>query len=194
MSRKSWFTLFTTVALILCSTIPALAQEGGEADYMKLIQPGEHHKHLDAYAGTWNVELKMYQAPGAEPMVSNATSTFEWILQGHYMTEKLEGDMMGMPFQGMSLFGYDNFRKEHVSLWVDNFSTALITAKGSCNAEDMQTVMEGTMDDVMSGTKDKWYKTVTTMPKDGKFTMQMWMKGPDGKEFMNMVATYTKKS
>ena len=123
MSRKPWFTLLASLALTLCIALPALAQESGsEADMMKLMSPGDHHKHLGAYAGTWSVELKFFPGPGADPVVSNATSEFNWILNGHYMTEDLKGDMMGMPFEGKSVFGYDNFRQEHFSLWIDTFS------------------------------------------------------------------------
>jgi hypothetical protein len=53
----------------------------------------------------------------------HATCTNTMILGGRYQQSMIKGNMMGMPFEGMGLLGYDNAQKLFYSTWVDNMGT-----------------------------------------------------------------------
>ncbi len=61
-------------------------------------------------------------------------------------------ELGGMPFEGLSIVGYDNAKKVFVSSWVDNMGTGIMN-------------MEGTWDPT---TKSINFKGVTVEPTTGK--------------------------
>jgi len=44
------------------------------AAYMELSKPGGEHHRLEALAGTWDKEIKVWSAPGASPITLKATT------------------------------------------------------------------------------------------------------------------------
>ena len=103
------------------------------------------------------------------------------------------GDMvMGMPFAGTSIFGYDRFNDEYFTFWIDNMGTGYMTHRGTADASGKVITMEGTHDDFWTGEKDKWSKMVTTITSDDAHTTAMFVKGPDGNEFKTMEIVYTR--
>ena len=49
------------------------------------------------------------------------------ILGGRYLEQRYEGTMMGQPFSGIGVTGFDNYKKKFVSTWVDSMGTAIMT-------------------------------------------------------------------
>ena len=47
---------------------------------MKAATPGEAHRKLDQFTGTWKAATKHWMQPGAEPVVGKGTMTNTWIL------------------------------------------------------------------------------------------------------------------
>src|SRR5678815_2151756 len=95
--------------------------------------PGAEHKKLEPFVGEWNAEVKMWMAPDAPPTVSKGTAKSAWILNGRFVQEDFTGEMMGKPFKGMSLTGYDNVRQKYRSVWVDDMSTTIVTSEGDAD-------------------------------------------------------------
>jgi hypothetical protein len=158
--------------------------------YMKLIQPGEHHKHLGNLAGKWKTSGKM-MTPGQPPIEMGGTMEASWILGGRYLQELHTGSFMGQPFEGRSLDGYDNMTKEYFSTWVDNMGTGVMVFRGSC--DDPCKVLTETAEgpDPMTGNVVK-SKNVTTFvdPDTYRFEMYMVGAGKDGQDtkIMEMIA------
>src|SRR3569832_401364 len=69
---------------------------------------GEPHKMLAKGAGTWDAEVTMWMADGSPPTKSTSSSVNTMLFGGLYQMSKHSGNMMGMPFEGMSIAGYDN--------------------------------------------------------------------------------------
>lgn len=195
----------------LVSTAPALSQyeksekqregteakEGGEDEmmlaWMKMGAPGEHHKHLEAFVGHWETVVKFRMAAEAPWMESKGTSTLKWVLGGRFLMEEVESEMMGQPFHGLGYSGYDNFRKQYVSLWMDSMMTGVHTSTGTCDTSGKVFTYHGKTDDPMTGERDKPYKMTLRVVNPDKTVTEMWMNGPDGKEFMSMEIVYTRK-
>jgi hypothetical protein len=160
--------------------------------WMKYASPGEHHHLLDGSVGKWEHKVTMWMAPGAPPTESTATSTAAWSMDGRWMEETFDGSMWGMPFKGRNLLGYDNFRNEYVAIWMDNLSTAPMISRGTYDPATKTMTMIANVDDVMTGTRDLPVRQVLTIHDATHTTMEMYMPGPDGNEFLTMRIEGTK--
>ncbi len=154
--------------------------------------PGANHKKLDALVGEWKAEVKYATTPEAPPATSNATAKATWIMNGRFVQEEFQGEMMGKAFRGMSLIGYDNQKQKYTSLWVDDMHTALFTADGTTSDDGKVITFGGKMDCPITGQKDLAYKQVLRIVSPDKhvFTMYDPLKGGDA---VAMEITYTRK-
>ncbi|HSU29531.1 MAG TPA: DUF1579 domain-containing protein [Chitinophagaceae bacterium] len=153
---------------------------------------GEPHKMLAKCAGTWDGDVTMWMAAGAPPSTSKTTSVTTPVFGGLYQESKHSGNMMGMPFEGMSIMGYDNMKKEYFSTWIDNMGTGIYVFTGQWDDASKKLTMTGTMK-CMNG-QDGTMREVFTMTDDDHQTLEMY--GPDpqtGKEYKNMEIKYTRK-
>lgn len=156
--------------------------------------PGEQHEMLANRVGTWTVAGKAWDSPDAEPMLFTATSTIKSVMDGRYFLEKVEGPgfMGGPPFEGRSIFGYDNITKTYFSFWFDNMMTGVARYEGT--ATDDGRTIHYTVDtpDPMGG-KYKQVRAVDRMIDDDHGVFTMYDTTADGDEFIAMEITVTRK-
>jgi hypothetical protein len=165
---------------------PAAAEPDHEAmmkKWAEIATPGPQHKGLEGFVGEWEVASKWWMAPGAPPMESKGTSKVHSILGGRYVQEEHTGEMMGKPFNGIGITGYDNFKKKYVSFWIDDAGTGMYTSEGTADAAGKVFTFVGKMDDPMTGEKDKTVKFILTIVGADKrlFEMHEPAKGKDSK-------------
>jgi hypothetical protein len=182
--------------MVAMSLVPAAAfgqdmsPEQQEA-MMKAITPGEHHKHLAQFAGTYTYTSKMWMAPGAPPQESAGKSEAAMILGGRYLQDSVKGEYMGMPFEGMAWTGYDNINQEYKFVWIDNFGTGVTLATGKCSDAGKTITFEGKapypgMPDGMP------FKEVLRLVDAKKHVMEWYMPSENGDMFKTMEITYTR--
>ncbi len=172
-----------------------LAQEGMEMTaeqkaWMDYMTPGKAHQMLAEGVGSWKVHTKMWMDPSAAPMESDGTSQAEMILGGRYLQSTFSGTMMGMPFEGISITGFDNAKKEFFNTWIDNMGTGLAYATGKYNEAANAIEFKGMMVDPMTG-KDSPFREVFKVIDQKKMVMEMYWE-MDGKEFLGLELTYTR--
>jgi hypothetical protein len=159
--------------------------------YMKAGTPGAPHKAMAASVGSYEAKVKSWQAPGQPPTEESATATRSMSLDGRVRVEDFKGSMMGMPFTGHGMQGYDNVTGKYWSTWNDSMSTGIMLSEGTCDAKNACT-FKGSWNDPVKKTKvtsrmaSKWTSPTTEV-------FEMWGPGKDGKEFKMMEITYTKK-
>ena len=184
----------------LAASVPASAQEKTMTPEMKQMMemmekygaPGKEHEYLKKYAGTWDIEMKSWEKPEAEPMVSQGTMKGEILFGGRYLKTAFESTMMGMPFKGMQLVGYDLFQKKYVTVWIDNMSTAFAPTTGMLDMAGKVLTETGVWPDPSTGGTSK-VKIVTTWLADGKYKFEMFMVGPDGRDMKWMEMNAARK-
>lgn len=155
------------------------------------MTPGEHHQWLASMNGTWDATVKMWNAPDQPPSESKAVTKNEMILNGLYQRSSHNGNMMGMPFMGESITGYDNFKKEFIATWIDNFGSSIMLMKGQYDKEANALTLYGSMADPASGKDMNVKEVITILSKDShKFEMFMMM---GDQEMKNMEIVYTRK-
>src|SRR5205085_6861885 len=112
------------------SATPGGAMDPQMAEMMKMAAPGPQHLALKPIVGKWKVSTKSYMAPG-EPTVSEGSCTNSMILGGRFVQQIVKSTMMGMPFEGMGITGYDNMQKMYTFTWLDNMGTQTMSGTGT---------------------------------------------------------------
>lgn len=163
------------------------------ARWMEAAMPGEHHDHLKPLAGEWTTKSKFRMAADQPWMESAGESSIRWVLSGRFLLEDVKGDMGGQIFEGMGLYGYDNYRKEYNSIWMDSMGTSYTPATGQCDASAKTFTYIGTYDDPGKDQKGVKYRIVKKVVDDKSFVMEMHSPGQDGKEFLSFEIAYTRK-
>lgn len=185
--------LSTSVVFIcLCSYFTQAQSDAAEKAWVAYKTPGDVHKMLATDAGEWKTETTSWMSPGTEPVKSSGVCINKMIMDGRYLESSYKGDMMGMPFEGKGITGYDNAKKIIVSTWIDNFGTGVTYMEGNWDAATKSTISKGKFVDPESG-KDMEMKEVYKIIDDKSRIMEMYMTMPDGKEFKTMEIKYTRK-
>ena len=118
------------------STLPPGWTEQDMQAVMLAGTPGEMQARLAKDAGTWHGEMTMWMIPGAEPVISDCSSTVTTIMDGRYTRIETASEMPGMgPFTGLGVNGFDNVSQKFVSTWIDNHSTGIMTGVGTLSAD-----------------------------------------------------------
>lgn len=190
------------VAAVMVFAIGASAQEKKAPDmtpeqaammqaYQKAGTPGPQHKMLASTAGTYDLKIKSWHEPGGAPMEDTGTATRKMILDGRVLVEDMSSKMMGMPFAGHGMHGFDNVTGKYWVLWMDSMSTGVMVSEGTCDEKGACTYT-GSWNDAMTKAPVKARMKVTpTGP--GSVLFEMWGPDPKGTEFKMMEMTYTKK-
>ena len=204
MSKKMWSLLSMGCAMALLLVAIAQADEqkmddaamkdaAMKAEMAKMAEwttPGAEHAVLKVLEGNWNVSSRFWMKPGDKEEKSTATSSFAWILNGRFLTQKYMGNWAGQPFEGQGTVGYDKIRKEYVSTWLDNMSTGMSVGKSQFDAKSKTFAETGNYSCPITGEKDKWYRSEWTIKSDNKTIYSMWTKDEKGKEYKTMELTY----
>ena len=197
--------MFVVVLATLLSSVgvpQAAAQEPSEPQmtpemqaememWMKLAQPGQHHEHLAPFVGTWKGDVTSWMAPNAEPMVDEGTAEVSWIMGGRFLEWKLSGNFGGVPFEGLSLEGYNNGDQRYEAIWIDNFGTLIHYYSGACSDDGIRRKMETTFTDPMTG-GTIFYRSEYTWKDDDHYTFTAYMDKGAG-EFKNMEIRWTRQ-
>lgn len=173
------------------------AQESAEdkpmmEKWMKYATPGESHKFLAQREGEWEFSGKMWMKPGAPATDSKGTAKGKVILGGRYLKFFHKSMIMGMPFEGIGIEGYDNHLEKFFSIWIDNMGTGILKSTGNLDKTGKILTDVGEMDDIMTGGKVKMRTIITIISKD-EFSMIIYNTGSDGKEFKSLELVYTRK-
>jgi len=177
-------------ALACLAAVPGSAQTS-EQDQAKAMEAytkagavTAHHEALKYFAGRWKVESKMWAVPGAPPSESVNTNVGEMIMGGRYVRLAYQGQMMGQPFEGLQISGYDNLAKAYRTFWIDNTSTSFYLLKGTYDAAKKTYTFTGRWADPVGG--ETPVRMVIRIVSPDVYESETYVALPDGKEFMTM--------
>ncbi len=179
---------------VLCLTAFTKLQSQDDAAmkaWQNYMTPGDVHKMLATSDGTWNEDITMWMAPGMAPTKSTSIAENKMILGGRYQQSTHKGTFNGMPFEGISLLGYDNAKKIFVSSWVDNMGTGIMQMQGNWDPATKTILFTGSSVDPMTGKDMAVKQTFSLIDKDTQ-KMEMYMM-QNGKEFKTMEIKLTRK-
>lgn len=158
--------------------------------WMAAGTPGTPHELLGRMVGSWEVRGRMWME-GPEGPVSESRGTVEtrWLLPGLWVQDEVEMEMMGRPFRGYGVSGYDNLKKKYVAMWCDSSSTALLTMEGNLDAGGKTLALFGVANDPVMGEQDKLMGYVTHFEDADhhRFEIRDYALAPEGVRTMELL-------
>jgi len=196
------FTSITLTCLcIVMTTLPVLAKDKKSEKqmdpqammetYKKLSTPGEPHKQLASLAGSWTTKTKQWMEPDKPAMESTGSVEMKTLLDGRFLQQEFSGDMMGQPYSGIGISGYDNLRNRYVSTWIDSMGTGIFMMEGTASADGKTITLKGQHD--VPGGGHMTHRAVWNIVDDNTQTFDMYGTHHGGKEMKMMEITYTRK-
>ena len=150
-----------------------------------------HHLAMKAAAGTWDAVVKMYMEPGKPPAQSTGTEVNTLVAGGFWMKTEFKSEMMGAPFEGHGLFGYDTHKKAHVGSWVDSMGTWMGVSRGPCGKDCAEVTCD--MEGYDEKGKKATYREVSTQKDADHRFMTMSIRKKDGKFMKIMEIEYIRR-
>jgi hypothetical protein len=112
---------------------------------------------------------------GPAQSTSKATARVDWVIEGRWIGERLEGQLFGAPFESFVLRGYDSYAKNHVVATVQSLDTALLVARGVVvDPQGKVSALYGTLDEYTTNELGKPFKAVTRLIDANRYTLEVW--------------------
>ena len=181
------FFMVSTAGMPLFGQQPSEEEQKMMEKWKAYATPGENHKYLEYFSGKWEAVTKSWMKPGTEPIINKNDVKSKMILGGRYLKSSYKGTMMGMPFEGIGITGYDNFKKKFISIFMDNTGTGIYEYSGTLDQTGKIRTETGVWDDIGTGGKSR-VKMVTKIIDGNTYSFEMFMlnEGPQGDEFKSM--------
>lgn len=144
---------------VLLAAVPAAAQVPATPEerqriaeqVMAAAQPGPEHAELMKLAGTWDVEATFWPSPGAEPVRATFPAENQAMLGGRFLVSRASGELMGMPAEALTIYGFDRRHQRYTIVGFDSYGTYYVTAAGAMDPATRTVAMQGTDDDPITG-------------------------------------------
>jgi hypothetical protein len=159
--------------------------------YKKLATPGEPHKLLASLAGSWTTTTKEWMEPGKPPTESTGTAEMKMLLDGRFLYQEYNSQMMGQPFSGVGIDAYDNLRKKYVTAWVDTMGTGIFIMEGTASADGKTITLRGQHGEPGGG--QMTHRAVWKIVDNNTQTFDMYGAHGHGKEMKMLEIAYTRK-
>lgn len=160
--------------------------------WMKAAAPGEMHTHLQKSVGVWEGQVKMWMDPSAPPQESTCTTVITSTMGGRFTRSETKGTMMGMPFEGFGVYGYNNTTKKFESTWCDNLGTMMMNFTGEMAADGKSITWNAKFMDPATG-QESFMREVEKHTGENTMVLEMYGPGPDGKEAKMMEINYKRQ-
>jgi hypothetical protein len=195
----------TLIALtILCLVVSAslvLAKEEKQQKQMdpqammevwkKLGTPGEPHKLFSTLAGSWTTTTKEWMVPGKPPTESSGTAEMKMLLDGRFLYQEYNGQMMGQSFSGIGIDAYDNLTKRYVTTWIDSMGTGIFIMEGTASSDGKTITLKGSHPEPDGGKMT--HRAIWKIVDSNTQRFDMYGAHNGGKETKMMEIAYTRK-
>lgn len=138
----------------------------------KFTQPGEAHKVLDRFLGTWRVETSLIM--GGKPSKAEiGEQRCGWLIKARWVECRLTGQLLGKPAESVTVIGYDNFKMSYRVMMISSIDTAMNTSEGDMDPGGKLLLTYGTLDEYLTGEHDKMVKYVWRFETPDTITMEV---------------------
>ena len=193
------FSVTTLCVALMVS--PALAKEKKHEKPMdqqammelwkQLGTPGEPHKLFATLVGSWTTTTREWMEPGKPPMESTGTAEMKMLLDGRFLYQEFNGQMMGQSFNGIGIDGYDNMRKKYVTAWMDSMGTGIFFMEGTASPDGRTITLRGSHPEPGGGKMT--HRAIWKIINADNQTFDMYGSHHGQKEMKMMEIVYTRK-
>ncbi len=184
-------SLALTLTLLL--PLPAIAQTASD----RLAAPGPEHAWMDPLVGTWDVAMRVWPGPGAEPFsIPGMTAERNLVLGGRYLREVLRGGD-GTPMREATL-GYNRLDGRFELVTVDSFEPGQMVYLGRGDATAGQIDLYGTSTEAGMGAeptgraRDLKFAFVTETPDSN--VQRIFVRYPGGSQYLFAEQRFTRRN
>jgi Protein of unknown function (DUF1579) len=159
---------------------------------LKAGAPGPNHQLLAALKGRWSVTTQMWMEPGAPPEVSKGKAVNKLLLDGRFLQGDHFGEVMGMPFHGIGVTGFDNLAQRFTATWIDSMGTSILLLTGTYDSAAKTFTYTGEMEDMLKpGTRVKVRETLKVLGPDAH--VMEWYETRGGQEAKTLEVAYARQ-
>lgn len=151
-------------------------------------KPTKHHAMLERTAGTWKTTMDM---PTMGVQGSPGTVTRRMVGK-FWQVDTYEGEMMGMPFHGLGVTGYDSEKQKFIGMWVDSMGDRMTTFEGVYDEGKKTLRFEVPGRDPMTG-REQLELHETEFIDDDQFVFRMLWPTESGEKQVVMTIRYERK-
>lgn len=159
--------------------------------WRELAAPGEPHRLLAGRAGSWKTTSRHWMEEGKPPREFSGSCERRMILGGRFLQEEFSGEMMGSPFTGIGVIGYDNQSRKYVSTWMDSMSTAIFFFEGTGGRDGRTITLESRFNDPAKG-HGKWRLVKRILDEDTEVAEMRMIYEGGGEERFETIYTRMK--
>jgi len=159
--------------------------------WKKMAMPGEPHKLFATLAGSWTTASKEWMEPGKPPTESTGTAEIKMLLDGRFLYQEYNAQMMGQPFTGIGIDAYDNTTKKYVTAWMDSMGTGIFIMEGTASADGKTITLKGSHPEPDGGKMT--HRAVWKIVDNNNQTFDMYGAHKGGKETKMLEIVYTRK-
>jgi hypothetical protein len=150
-----------------------------------MSQPTQQHEWLQKHVGTWDAAVSGSMGE------SSGTCTYKAGPGGLWLVSDFDAPIMGMPFQGMEVLGFDPSDSTFNSVWVDSMTTTATLMKGTYDKDTKTLTLRG--ESVGPDGSKTPMTNVTRYPDADHMVFEMKGPGEDGKPMTYMTIEYTRR-
>lgn len=155
--------------------------------WMAAGTPGPMHEKMAWFVGKWDAEVESNHDGMTDRSTGSMVTEPMW--DGRFNKSKFNGAMMGMPFEGIAIAGYNNAAKRFETIWVDSMMTAMSFSTGTVDAagKKFSFTSEG-----MCPVRNKMItcRTVETITGPDSYVMEFYHPNREDKEELAMTIRF----
>ena len=194
------YILFTSLCLVVTTSLAVAKDKKPEKQmdqqammelWKKLGTPGEPHKLFASLAGSWTTTTKEWMEPGKPPTESTGTAEMKMLLDGRFLYQEYNSQMMGQPFSGIGIDAYDNLTKKYVTAWMDSMGTGIFLMEGTASADGKTITLKGSHPEPGGGKMT--HRAIWKIVDNNTQTFDMYGAHRGDKETKTLEITYTRK-
>jgi Protein of unknown function (DUF1579) len=159
--------------------------------WKQLGTPAEPHKLFATLVGSWTTTTKEWMEPGKPPMESTGTADMKMLLDGRFLYQEFNGQMMGQPFNGIGIDAYDNMTKKYMTAWMDSMGTGIFLMEGTATPDGKTITLRGSHPEPGGGKMT--HRAIWKIIDADNQTFDMYGAHHGQKETKMMEITYTRK-
>lgn len=186
--KTFWMICAGLLIAVGIGLVPALSQDMGEAEgegedtsaedmeaWKKLQEPGDAHGLIGKMVGDWDMNFKMWMAPGADPVEMAMKTTFEPRYGGRFIVGEYVMTEGPFPHTGETWFGHDNNKGKYQWIRVTDMDTSMRIYEGDYDAKAKTITTRSSYSMEWQGQSfDVEERNVWTFHSDDKITMEVW--------------------
>lgn len=191
--------LFRSISLVAAGSlvgvlVPRLAQDQKPAaaapqdqGHVNAPKTGVH-RMMAALAGEYDVAMT-FTPPKGDPMQSKGTAKLTSILDGRFLLEENEGEMMGTKIKGLRLYGWNADAKQFEGVWLYTESNAMMRLVGKPGADRQSAHFEAAVQE----TVDKKAAIEVDAKRNQDGSLEFTVVHVEGGQSAKLQEIYTKK-